>query len=123
MSKKKSATDFDQASERPSRPKPTNRISTPYECVEAHGVGADDLDFTKDQTERRHELPSDNGAAIKAGAIKPGTIDDDRSLWYERGEESAKRRADHVLAKRRETEKLFDSLRPSVEKTRRRLGR
>jgi hypothetical protein len=61
--------------------------------------------------------------AIAAGAHKPGTIKDDRSVWYERGEESAARRAAYVLAKRKETEKTFYALRPSVAGTRKRLCR
>ena len=39
MSKLKAAVDFDKAAERPDRPKVTNRISTPYEIVEAHRRG------------------------------------------------------------------------------------
>jgi hypothetical protein len=65
-------------------------------------------DTTKPQFERKHEVAADK-AAIAAGAHKPGTIKADRSVFYERGEDSAARRAAHVLAKRKETEAIFDS--------------
>jgi hypothetical protein len=65
-------------------------------------------DTTKPQFERKHETVADK-AAISAGANKPGTIKADRPVFYERGGDSAARRAAHVLAKRRETETIFDS--------------
>jgi hypothetical protein len=102
----KYATDTDSTAGRNDRPTPTNRVSTPYEVVKAHGV--ESPDFTKSQTIRSHELATDK-AAIAAGAHKPGKIEADRSACYEKGEDSAARRAAHVLAKRRETEAIFDS--------------
>ena len=99
MSKPKSAADFDQAADRPDRPMPTNRISTPYAVVEAHGVPNPGV--TVDQTNRKHELASDR-EGIAAGAIKPGEIGEDRSVSYEPGLESAARREAHVKTKREE---------------------
>jgi hypothetical protein len=106
MSKAKSAVDFDKAADRPDRPKPTNRISTPYELVAAHGVSNPDV--TVDQTTRIHETAADK-EAIAAGATKPGEIGEGRDVSYETGAESAARREAHVLAKRKETEAIFDS--------------
>ena len=106
MSKPKSAADFDQAADRPDRPTPTNRISTPYAVVEAHGVPNPGV--TVDQTNRKHELASDR-EGIAAGAIKPGEIGEDRSVSYEPGLESAARREAHVKTKRKETEAIFDA--------------
>jgi hypothetical protein len=102
----KRAVDFDSAAERSERPKPTNRVPTPYERQEAHGVGDSDLSFTPDQTTRKHETAATKDS-IAAGATKPGDIGDDRSVFYETGAESAERRAAHVLAKRKETADLF----------------
>jgi hypothetical protein len=107
------ATELNRAADRPERVNPSNREQVKYNVVEAHGVT--NPDFTKDQTTRSHELVDDNGA-IKAGASKPGTIGNDRSLFYETGAESAKRRAEHVLAKRKETEAIFDSHRKYAAK-------
>ena len=76
-----------------------------YTCVEADGVK--NPDTTIDQTERSHEVAADKDA-MKAGAVKLGEIGDDRSVFCEKGEESAKRRATHVLAKRKETEAILD---------------
>jgi hypothetical protein len=105
MSKEKSATDFDQASERPSRPKPTNRISTPYNLVEADGVKSPGT--TKSQFQRSHELAATSEAksqgAIVAGKIGDGCVDS------EPGFANAARRTASVMANRRATEKLFDS--------------
>ena len=109
----KKAVDFDSAAERPERSKPTHREPVHYNCVEADGVK--NPDTTINQTERSHEVAADKDA-IKAGAVKPGKIGDDRSVFYERGEESAKRRAADVMAKRKETEAIFDSHRKLAAK-------
>jgi len=53
---------------------------------------------------------------MKAGAVKPGEIGDDRSVFYEKGEESAQRRATHVLAKPKETKAILDSHRKFAAK-------
>jgi hypothetical protein len=111
MSKPKSAVDFDQAADRPDRPKPTNRIPTPYAVVEAHGVPIPGV--TVDQPNRKHE-PASEKEGIAAGAIKTGEIGEDRSVSYETGAESAARRATHVLTKRQETEAIFNLHRKSA---------
>jgi hypothetical protein len=95
MIKAKSAVDFDQAAERPSRPTPTGRVSTPYQCVEAHG--ATDITYTPDQTTRRHEEAKDP-AAKSQGAITPG----------EDGMDNAKRRFQAIHKRRQETAAPFD---------------
>jgi hypothetical protein len=95
MSKEKSATDFDQAAERPSRPKPTNRVSTPYNVVEAHGVT--NPEFTKDQHVRKHEQASDKDEIAK-GQIVVG----------EDGADAAKRRFKAIHDRRKETAATFD---------------
>ena len=110
MSKPKSAVDFDQAADRPDRPKPTNRISTPYAVVEAHGVP--NLGVTVDQTNCNHELASDN-TSIAQGQIIAG----------EPGSADAERRYASIDRNRKATEAAFDALRPTVAGTRKRLGK
>ncbi len=110
MSKAKSAVDFDQAAERPSRPTPTGRVSTPYQCMEAHG--ATDITYTPDQTTRRHEEAKDPAAKAQ-GAIVPG----------ENGMANGKRRFAAIHKRRQETAAAFDALRPTVAGTRKRLGK
>jgi hypothetical protein len=74
----KKAADFDSAAERPERSRPTHREPVHYNCVEADGVK--NPDTTRTQFERKHETPADKDA-IAAGAHKPGTISDDRSVF------------------------------------------
>ena len=95
MSKLKAAVDFDKAAERPDRPKVTNRISTPYEIVEAHGVV--NPGTTVPQFKRSHEQANDP-EAISQGAILPG----------EDGVDNAKRRFLAIHKRRKETEAAFD---------------
>jgi hypothetical protein len=113
----KAATELNRAADRPERVNPSNREQV--NVVEAHGVTSPD--FTKDQTTRSHELAADNEAkshgAIVAGKIGDGCVDS------EPGFANAKRRFAAIHQRRKETEKAFDALRPSVAGTRKRLGR
>jgi hypothetical protein len=109
----KAATELNRAAERPERVNPSNREQVKYNVVPAHGV--ESPEYTKGQTTRKHEVCADKDA-IKAGAHKPGTIGADRSVSYEVGADSAKRRAEHVQAKRKETEATFDSHRKFAAK-------
>jgi hypothetical protein len=99
----KAATELNQAADRPVRVNPSNREEVRYLAVPAHGV--ENPDYTKDQTVRSHEEANDP-AAKAAGAIACG----------EDGMANAKRRAAHVMAKRRETEAIFDSHRKFAAK-------
>jgi hypothetical protein len=110
MSKARTAVDFDQGAERPDRPKPTNRISAPYELVEAHGVSNPDV--TVDQTNRKHEVASDK-EWIAQGQIIPG----------EPGSKNPERRYASIDRNKKATEASFEKLRPTVAGTRKRLGR
>jgi hypothetical protein len=109
----KKAVDKDASADRPTRPTPTHREPVQYICSESRGEA--NPDTTKPQFERKHETAATKDS-IKAGAIKPGTIGDDRSVSYETGAESAKRREAHVMAKRKETEAIFDSHRKFAAK-------
>ena len=106
----KAATELNRAADRPERPNPSNREQVHYNVVPGHG--ATDITYTPEQTTRSHEEAKDP-EAIRQGAFVPG----------EDGVDGAERRAAHVLAKRKETEKAFDALRPSVAGTRKRLVR
>jgi hypothetical protein len=106
----KAATELNQAADRPERPNPSNREEIKYIAVPAHGV--ESPDFTPDQTTRSHSEAKDS-AAKSQGAI----------ACDEPGMDNAKRRFAAIHQRRKETEKAFDALRPTVAGTRKRLGR
>jgi hypothetical protein len=116
----KKAVDKDASADRPTRPTPTHREPVQYNCNEARSET--NPDYTKPQFERKHELATDKNAT-KAGAILAGKVGDGCVEAAEDGFANAKRRAAHVMAKRKETEKAFEALRPTVAGTRKRLGR
>jgi hypothetical protein len=103
----KTAVDFDQAAERPSRPTPSHRTPTPYEVVEADGVK--NAEYTKPQFKRSHELAADSEAKAQ-GAIVHGKISGD-CIESEPGFENAKRRFAAIHKNRLATAQMFDSLR------------
>jgi hypothetical protein len=96
----KAATELNRAAERPGRVNPSNREQVKYNVTEAR---SENPEYTKDQTVRSHEEAKDP-AAKAAGAIACG----------EDGFANAKRREAHVMAKRKETEAIFDSHRKSA---------
>jgi hypothetical protein len=114
MSSTKKVVDKDASAD---RPMPTHR--EPVNVVEAHGVT--NPDHTKDQTTRSHELAADSEAkpqgAVLAGKVGDGCVDS------EPGFANAKRRAQAIAKRRKETEAAFDALRPPVAGTRERLRR
>jgi hypothetical protein len=116
MSSTKKVVDKDASAD---RPMPTHREPVNVNVVEAHGVT--NPDHTKDQTTRSHELAADSEAksqgAVVAGKVGDGCVDS------EPGFANAKRRAQAIAKRRKETEAAFDALRPPVAGTRERLGR
>jgi hypothetical protein len=114
----------DASADRPTRPFPTNR--EPVQCNVSEARGESNPGTTKPQYQRVHELAVDKdgaGASAKAqGAIVAGRIGD-RCVKAADPAADAKARFQSIHKRRKETEKVFEALRPSVAGTRKRLGR
>jgi hypothetical protein len=103
------ATELNRAAERPGRPNPSNREEVKCISVPAHGV--ENPGVTPDQTTRSHSEANDPKAKAQGAILGKDGLDD------------GKRRFAAIHQRRKETEKAFDALRPTVAGTRKRLGR
>jgi hypothetical protein len=115
----KKAVDQDVSADRPNRPTPSHRDPVEYNCVEAHGVT--NPDTTKPQYHRVHELAASKEAKSQ-GAIVTGKVGDG-CVKAADPTADAEARFQSIHKRRKETEKAFDALRPTVAGTRKRLGR
>jgi hypothetical protein len=101
----KKAVDKDASADRPSRPTPSHREPVQYNCVEADG--AKNVEYTKPQYQRSHELAT-TSEAKSHGAIVAGKVSGE-SVKSEPGLDNAKRRFQSIHKRRQETAAVFEA--------------